>query len=232
VKAVILAAGVGSRLGEITRNIPKPMLLVGGKPVLENNIMLCEKAGIKDIYINLHHLPEVISGYFRDGSNFDVKITYFYEKEILGTAGALLPMVKSLKESPVIIIYGDNYFEIDLNAVIDFHNLKSSEFTIVVHKRDDVKNSGVVMFDEDLAVTCFVEKPTNGNINSKWVNAGVYVINDVSVLKKYIKEKEDYGRDIIPALIKNNHRVFAYQLDSELWPIDTPEMLERTKKNN
>lgn len=88
-KAIILAAGKGERLKEITSRIPKPMIEVNGKPILQHNIELCKKYGIKDIYINLHHLPEKITDYFGNGKKFGVQIKYSYEKELLGTSGAV-----------------------------------------------------------------------------------------------------------------------------------------------
>ncbi len=88
-KAVILAAGKGERLSEITQKIPKPMIEFKGKPLLQHNIELCKKFGIEDIYINLHHLPDKIRDYFGNGERFGVNIKYSYEKELLGTAGAV-----------------------------------------------------------------------------------------------------------------------------------------------
>ena len=91
---MILAAGEGQRLGEITNKIPKPMIEINGKPVLEHNLEMCRKAGVNDIYINLHHLPDKIRNYFDDGSNYGVNIKYNFEPDLLGTAGALLPFKK------------------------------------------------------------------------------------------------------------------------------------------
>ncbi len=88
-KAVILAAGKGERLSEITQSIPKPMIEFKGKPLLQHNIELCKRYGIEDIFINLHHLPDRITKYFGDGERFGVKIKYSYEEELLGTAGAV-----------------------------------------------------------------------------------------------------------------------------------------------
>jgi NDP-sugar pyrophosphorylase family protein len=227
-KAVILAAGTGARLGEISKKIPKPMILVGGKPVLENNVKLCKNAGIKNIHINLHHLPEVISSYFGDGKKYGVNISYFYEEEIQGTAGALLPMAKYLQNSPIVIIYGDNYFDIDLNDVYQFHQNNESECTIVVHQREDVRNSGMVVFDASNKVTEFIEKPKDKIIRSNWVNAGVYIINDMTLLQKYINRQDDFGHDIIPKLLENDHHLFAYKMYQDLFAIDTPDMLEFT----
>src|SRR3972149_10195068 len=92
--AIILAAGKGERLKEITNSIPKPMITYKGKPILQYNIELCRKYGITNIYINLHHLPEVITDYFGSGEKFGVNIRYSYEKELLGTAGAVKKIAK------------------------------------------------------------------------------------------------------------------------------------------
>ena len=93
-----MAAGIGSRLGEISKQLPKPMIEVNGKPILAHNIDLCINADVHEICINLHHLPHVIKDYFGDGSEFGVNITYNYEPSLLGTAGALLPFQDILKE--------------------------------------------------------------------------------------------------------------------------------------
>jgi len=227
-KAVILAAGKGERLGEVTRNIPKPMIRVKGKPILESNILLCKQSGINEILINLYHLPEVITEYFKDGSEFGVKISYYLESKILGTTGAVIPMIQELTESPFFILYGDNFLEIDLESVIEFHREKRSDFTIVTHKREDVTNSGVVVLNNEMAVTGFVEKPRSRIPESKWVNAGIYLISSVNIIKPIIKPNDDFGHDVIPLLLENHHRVFGYKMKQQVWAVDTPEMLHNT----
>ena len=227
-KAVILAAGKGERLGELTRNIPKPMIRIRGNPILENVILLCKQAGIDEILINLYHLPEVITEYFKDGSEFGVKISYYLEKEILGTAGAVVPMMQELGESPFFVLYGDNFLEIDLESVIEFHREKQSDFTIVTHKREDVTNSGVVVLNNEMAVTDFVEKPKAKIPDSKWVNAGIYLINSTKIIKPIIKPNDDFGRDVIPILLGKNYSLFGYKMKQQVWAVDTPQMLHNT----
>ncbi len=227
-KAVILAAGKGERLGELTRNIPKPMIRIRGNPILEKVILLCKQAGIDEILINLYHLPEVITEYFKDGSEFGVKISYYLEKEILGTAGAVVPMMQELGESPFFVLYGDNFLEIDLESVIEFHREKQSDFTIVTHKREDVTNSGVVVLNNEMAVTDFVEKPKAKIPDSKWVNAGIYFINSTNIIKPIIKPNDDFGRDVIPILLDSNHSLFGYKMKQQVWAVDTPQMLHNT----
>jgi NDP-sugar pyrophosphorylase family protein len=101
IRAIILAAGKGERLKEITENIPKPMIIFRGKPILQHNIELCRSFGIKDIFINLYHLPEKITDYFGNGGKFGVNIKYSYEKELLGTAGAVKKIVNEFFIPPV-----------------------------------------------------------------------------------------------------------------------------------
>ena len=88
-KAVILAAGKGERLGTITQKIPKPMIRIDGKPILEHNIFMCKNSRVEEIFINLHHLPNVIKRYFGNGESWGVKINYKYESKLLGTAGTI-----------------------------------------------------------------------------------------------------------------------------------------------
>ena len=137
-KAVVLAAGRGQRLGNITVDLPKPMIEIHGKPVLEHNLEMCREADIHEIYINLHHLPDLIRNYFGDGSKYGVNITYNYEPDLLGTAGALLPFQNNLKDNPFFVIYGDNYLDFDLMDLKLFHKKMNADISILFHWRDDV----------------------------------------------------------------------------------------------
>ena len=117
-----MSAGKGSRLKEYTNNVPKTMLKIKGKPILEHNIELCKKAGITKIMINLHYLPNIITNYFGDGSDFGVNITYNKEKHLLNTAGALLPFCELIINEPLFVIYGDNYISFELLDLKRFHD--------------------------------------------------------------------------------------------------------------
>ena len=223
--AIILAAGVGSRLGDITKHIPKPMIKVQGKPIIEHNIELCKKFGIKNIFINLHHLPDTITEYLGDGKKYDVKIHYYYEPEILGTAGALEPFISKLGDDHYFVIYGDNFTKINLKSLFKYHLDKKSDFTIVMHYREDVSHSGVLECSENGRVIDFVEKPKPEETSSNWVNAGIYLI-DPRIICNIIEKGLDFGRDIIPKLISSNCKVFGFRIDDEVIAIDTPKMLE------
>lgn len=222
-KAVILAAGKGQRLGKITERIPKPMIEINGRPVLEHNLDMCGRAGVNDIYINLHHLPDKIRNYFGDGSNFGVNITYNYEPELLGTAGALLFFLEKFKEEPYYVIYGDNYTEFDLRYLRDYHKSVGSEFTIAFHWVDDIRQSGVAELGDDGKIYEFIEKPEIDHIVGGWVNAGIYIINP-GTIDDLVKQNSDFARDIIPQSLRRKQKLFGYKIKSDLFAIDTPEL--------
>lgn len=233
-KAVILAAGKGSRLGKFTDNIPKPMIKLNNKPILEHNILMCQKAGIKDIFINTHYLPEKIKNYFGSGSKYGVKICYNYEPEILGTAGGILFFFDKLKDDPFYVIYGDNYTEFNLTDLKTYHDSVKSEFTIALHKVNDIRQCGLVYLKKDGRIDKFLEKPEIDYIKSGWVNAGIYFI-DPKTIGGMLKQNTDFAYDIIPLALLKKRRLFGYKLRNNLWSIDTPELYTRTKsklKNN
>ena len=223
-KAVILAAGIGSRLGEITRQLPKPMIEVNGKPILAHNIDLCRNAGIHEICINLHHLPNVIKDYFGDGSDFGVDITYNYEPSLLGTAGALLPFQDILKHDPFFVIYGDNYICFDLLDLKLFNEKMKSDISILFHWRSDISNSGIAKFDSKGRVTKFIEKSTKTNSSDCWVNAGVYHIQRSEIFN-LINEKDDFGFNVFPTLLSKGYSLYGLKTEADLIAIDMPDML-------
>lgn len=169
----IMAGGFGTRLKPLTDNCPKPMLEVGGKPMLETLINSFKSQGFYRFYISTHYLPEVIMEYFGDGSSLDVEITYVYEEQPLGTGGALSLLPKSLPKAPLIMINGDILTKVDFNKVLNFHIKHQSDATMCV--RDyEIKIPFGVIEGEGHEITAMVEKPTY----RYFVNAGIYVISN------------------------------------------------------
>ena len=228
-KAIILAAGKGERLGDVTCNIPKPMIEIKGKPVLEHNINMCLRAGVKDICINLHHLPEKIKKHFGNGDNYGVKIKYNYETELLGTVGGVKSFNRDIGQHPFFVIYGDTYLDFDLSTLKEFHERKGSDFTVVLFRLDDTSNSGVVKLDRCERIKKFVEKPINSETDSHWVNAGIYLIEPF-ILDKLNTEYYDFGYDVIPMLIDNGFNVYGYKTKKKVIIIDTPELLNNVMR--
>jgi NDP-sugar pyrophosphorylase family protein len=230
VKAVILAAGEGKRLGVITNKLPKPMIEINGKPILEHNLDMCKRAGVNDIYINLHHLPDKIRNYFGNGSNYGVNIIYNFEPELLGSSGALLPFQNNLKDNPFFVIYGDNCLSFDLMDIKLFHEKMKADISVLFHWRSDVSNSGIAIFDSKDRINKFIEKPLETDYNSDWVNAGIYYIeaNDIFDL---INSHDDFGIDTFPKLLIMNYNIFGLKTSADLIAIDTQELLENYLKS-
>jgi len=222
-KAIILAAGKGERLGNITKSIPKPMIEINGKPILQHNIELCKKYGINDIYINLHHLSSKIIDYIGDNIN------YSYENELLGTSGGVRKIMEDNNfNDNFFVIYGDNYHSnIDFKSLIDKSKKYNSIATILFHYRKDVENSGVAEFDNNSKILSFIEKPKSGETSSHWVNAGVYFLNN-QILDYIPKDYSDFSMDIFPILLKNNISIYGICSNTIVKAFDTPDML----KNN
>lgn len=171
----IMAGGFGTRLKPLTDHCPKPMLKVGGKPMLEILISNFINHGFYKFYISTHYLPEVIMDHFGDGSKFDIEITYVHEEQPLGTAGALSLLPDSLPKEPLIMINGDILTNVDFAKVLDFHTKQKSDATMCV--RDyEIKVPFGVIEGEGHEITEIVEKPTY----RYFVNAGIYIIsNDI-----------------------------------------------------
>src|SRR3990170_3893903 len=120
-KALILSAGNGTRLGHLTDHVPKPMLSVGGKPLLEHIVALLRRHGISEIAINLHYRPDVILDHFGSGEAFNVHLVYCYEATLLGTAGSALSCLNWVYPDPFLVYYGDVYSDMNLTEVIEHH---------------------------------------------------------------------------------------------------------------
>lgn len=219
-KAMVLAAGQGTRLSPLTDQMPKPMIPVAGRPILEHNLRLLAKHGIREVVINLHHQPEVVTDYFGDGSTWGVAITYSREAELLGTAGAVA-RVSEFFDGPFLVLYGDNLTTCDLTRLRDFHQAKGGVGTIALFHREDPTSSGIVGLDADDRVVRFLEKPAPYQIFSHWVSAGLLVL-EPDVLKYIPKEGPcDFGKDILPVLVKAGHSLYGYRMTEGLWWIDT-----------
>lgn len=223
-KALVLAAGKGGRLGALTETRPKPMLPVGGRPLLEHVIGRLRDAGIVEIFVNLHHRGDLVTGHFGDGTAFGVSLRYSHEPELLGTAGAAKKLEAELGER-FVVHYGDNFVEVDLAAMLAAHARSAATATIAVFPAEDVGASGVVEIDGRDRLRRFVEKPAPGETTSRLVNAGVYVLERAALAAVPAGRFCDFGRDVFPALLAAGRDVRAFRLSGRVIGIDTPESL-------
>ena len=225
-RALVLAAGVGSRLLHYTDLRPKPMLEIGGEPILGYNLAMLAAAGFDDVVVNLHYLPEVVRGYAGDGARWGVRVTYSEERDLRGTAGALVPLAERFGGATFAIVFGDNLNDLDLGEMLARHRERGSLATIAVWHRDDVSQSGVVELDAHDRILRFLEKPAPGVTASHLVNVGV-VIAEPALLDAIPRERpSDLGREIFPALTGTEQGLGAYRMTGGHWWFDRVEDYE------
>jgi len=217
-KAIILCAGKGERLRPIANNIPKPMISINNKPVLEYLILLCKKHGINEIAINTSYLPEKIKEYFGDGNKWDVKIKYSYEPELLGTAGALNNFRDFFNtEESFFVIYGDQVTDIDLTKLMERHKGKGGILTTAVRKKSISKPPASLIFtNENLKITKMIEKPSKELFKELCKdfylsNSGIYACKP-EILKFIPEGISDFAYDIFPKIIEEK-QMFAFMID-------------------
>ena len=230
-KAVILAAGKGVRLGQITQSLPKPMLPVGGEPILEHLIKLCRKNGVEKIFVNLHHKSDAIKNYFGDGSKWGVSISYKLEKALLGTSGAVKNFEAELGQDPFFVLYGDNYMDYDLKSLMKKHVESKADMSIAVFELPDTRESGAVSMDTQGRIVKFAEKQPSASAVGGWVNSGVYVMN-AGLLAKISAGYSDFGKDVIPQFIQEGLKIAAIKMDQAVKAIDTPALYQKWVGDN
>jgi len=223
-KVVLLAAGKGTRLSPLTDEMPKVMIPIAGKPILEHHVDHLAGAGIREIFINLHHLPERITSHFGDGARWGVRIRYSFEPEIMGTAGAVKKLEAELRGGPFLVVYGDNYLEMDLSGFIEASAAHYGIGTVAVFEKADVTGSGILELGKDDEVVRFKEKPLPGEVFSHWVSAGLFYFRPA--IFDYISSGySDFGLDVIPSLLRKRGRLYAYRLSGGVWAIDDLNLL-------
>ena len=169
----IMAGGFGSRLYPLTKECPKPMLEIDGKPILHSIIDSFIKSGFSDFYISTHFLADVITDYFGDGKRFGVSIKYVHEETPLGTGGALALLPKDIPDLPLIMINGDVVTDLDYEGLMRYHESCDNQATICVREFTYKIPFGVIDTDEQNIIVDMVEKPEQTSL----INAGIYVIN-------------------------------------------------------
>ena len=225
-KAVVLAAGRGTRLQSLVSTVPKPMLAVGGRPVIDRNLSLLAESGVREVFMNLHHCAEVVTGYCGSGERWGLKITYAFEPQLLGTAGAVRNFGPHLGDGPFFVVYGDNYFDCKFTALWKAHEERPAIATIALFERDDVTASGVVELDADDRVVGFVEKPRTSEAPSRLINGGLYVLSRAILPLIPDTAPCDFGYDVFPALLRTGQPIYGRVMEGAVWAIDTPGLYQ------
>ena len=223
-RAMVLTAGYGTRLGDLTEETPKPLLPLQGRPLIEYVISNLARHGFDQIAVNLHFMPGKVREFLGDGSHWNVRIEYSQEPELLGTAGGLKKMEYFLGQRDAFLVhYGDILTDQDLTAMVDFHRQRQALITMLVHQREG--SNSVVEMDRQQRVVGFWERPdeeTRRTVSSSWVNSAVCIC-DPSVLG-LIPEGTvcDLPRDVFPQLVSTG-RLFGFPLTGYRCAIDSPQ---------
>jgi mannose-1-phosphate guanylyltransferase/phosphomannomutase len=208
-KAIIMAGGEGSRLRPLTCDLPKPMVNVANKPIMEHIINLLKLYGITEIGITLMYLPQKIRDYFGNGSSLGVNLHYFTEDTPLGTAGSVKNAGDFLDET-FVVISGDSLTNINLKNAIDYHYSKKSKATLILTKVDVPLEYGVVLVDKEGHIEGFLEKPSWGEVFSDTVNTGTYIL-EPDVLDYLDQGKKfDFSHDLFPLMLEKRDPLFGY----------------------
>jgi D,D-heptose 1,7-bisphosphate phosphatase len=216
-----MAGGKGTRIASIASDIPKPMIPVCGKPILEHQIEVLKKNGLTDIVIGVGHLGQYIKDYFGDGSRFGCDISYFTETEPLGTAGMLYKLDDL--SGDFVLLNGDIIFDMDFSRMIAFHIEKKAHATLAVHPNNHPFDSALIMSDHNGQVTGWLNKEDSRMYYKNTVNAGVHILSaDFLKTCPLAKEKIDLDRDMLKPAIPSG-KIFAYHTPEYIKDMGTPE---------
>ncbi len=212
-QAIIMAGGFGTRLRPLTSIIPKPMVPVVNKPMMEHVIRLLKFSGIDDLIVLLLYQHEYITGYFGDGSKLGVNIKYLLPEGDLGTAGSVGFARDCIKDENFLVISADIITDFELRKIISFHEQKQAMVTIALTSVADPLSYGIVIYDEENRIKRFLEKPTWGEVFSDKVNTGIYMLN--KKIFDYIPQKVlyDFSKDLFPKMLEEKEKLYACVLD-------------------
>ena len=230
-KALLLAAGFGTRLRPLTNELPKCLVKIGEFPIIEHWLRKIEKMNVEEVLINTHYLSNKVNSYLLSRPSSNLKISLVYEDKLLGTAGTLINNKKFFKNSDILFIHVDNFTLDDLTGLFDFHESHEDNdkvlLTMLVFKARNPKSCGIVTLDDKGFVDSFEEKvfSPKGNL----ANGAVYLFKDslIDFIIKYIPNAHDFSLDILPRLI---NKMKTWQTNYEYIDIGTHENLLLARK--
>lgn len=211
-KAMIMAAGVGSRLMPLTMQIPKPMVPMVNKPLMEIIVEVLHEHGFNNIIANLHYHADIIEDYFGNGSQFGVNMSYSMEPELLGTAGGTKNCEWFLDDT-FVIVSGDALTDIDLTKLLAAHKKNGALATIALKQVEEVEHFGVVVTDEEGKISRFQEKPRPEEALSNLANTGIYIFEPEIFKTIPSKQFYDFGKQVFPHLVKIGAPFYGVKID-------------------
>lgn len=222
-KALVLCAGRGTRLAELTRDCPKPLLPIEGTPLVGYTLDLLARHGVTDVAVNLHFLADKVETELGNGSRYGLRIHYEREDELLGTAGAAANLLAYFGDaSDVVIVYGDLVFDEDLTALYRRHRANRADATLLVHQRKTPSNS-IIEMDDTGRIMRFRERPATWSTTGPvWVNSGCQILRRELIERFPSKRPLDLPRDIYMPMAADL-RLFGVPVEGYRIAIDSPE---------
>jgi NDP-sugar pyrophosphorylase family protein len=207
---MVMAAGLGTRLRPLTDFLPKPMVPIANRPVLHHLLNLLARHEIREVGVNIHVFPELIKGYFADGSALGMSIRWSEERTLLGTAGGTKQLEDFWGRETILVTSGDGLHDVDVTALLGHHLRTGGLATLAVKPVDDPSAYGVVILDRDTRIRGFQEKPSRDEARSDLANCGVYVIEPELLDRVPPGTFYDFGADMWPALVAAGEPIYAH----------------------
>ena len=233
-QAIILAGGAGTRLRERLGDLPKPMVPIAGKPLLEHQVELAKAYGFTDFIFFVHHRAEIIESHFGNGNRWGVSIRYVVEREPLGTAGAVLAGFEHLAER-FLVLYGDTMVNVDLGRLWSAHERHGVDATLLLHPNDHPLDSDLVEMEPNGRIIAFHNRPhVPGVWRQNLVNAALYILNKPALQPfhatrntQHATRPLDFGKDIFPAMLARGATLLGYNSPEYIKDIGKPERYDR-----
>jgi NDP-sugar pyrophosphorylase family protein len=224
---MILAAGLGTRLGSLGRATPKILLEIGDEPLLARHLRYLALHGVSRVVINTHHHAARVESFARsyDGP---LVIVCSHESSLLGTAGGVRNALAKLQPGPFLVLYGDVLIDEPLDTILRCHRATRALATLAVHEADSAEGKGVVKVDGTGRVVGFVEKGTQAR-ERVLINSGLYVLESDLVSTLAPGVPSDFGKDIFPSAVERGLPLFATRLSAPVVDVGTPEGLARAR---
>lgn len=222
-KVVVIAGGQGTRIASVNNEIPKAMIPINGKPILEYEVDMAKRYGYTDFLFIIGYMGDQIENYFGNGEKWGVSIEYFKETHPLGTAGALGLLKDKLTED-FFVFYGDTVMDFDMQHMLNFHRNKNADATLFLHPNDHPYDSDIVALDTEKKVVKFYNKPHNeGFVSRNIVNAALFIFSPKVLEKIKVGVKSHIEKNVLPICLEAGMKLYGYLSSEYIKDMGTPD---------
>jgi NDP-sugar pyrophosphorylase family protein len=227
VKAVLLAAGLGTRLASAIGSLPKILAPLGGRPLLAHQLDYLAREGVSEVAVNVHHHADKVAR-FLDEAEQPLRVQLFPEAQLLGTAGALVPMAAFLVDEPFVVLYGDVVTNAGLPALMRAQRRVDGLATLAYYRTRETVGKGVLDVRTDGRIVGFAEKSGEAR-DAAAVNAGIYAV--APEILRFVYEGADFGHDVWPAALGAGSDLYGYEIDCYIRDIGSPSELQAATRD-